>query len=107
MTPFVVVRVDDEKICRGAFNATGRLGGNVIFNMMMQEEHTDYSGELNNKINYYQTNTLETARALANKLAERYVGTAWAIAQCSEVIRSEPGPITRAVFTDQGLLPAV
>lgn len=105
MTPFVVVRVDEEKVCRGAFALPNRIG-NVIFNMMMQEEFSDYSGELNNKINYYQANTLESARALANKLAERYVGSAWAVAQCSEVIRSEPGPITRAVFTDQGLMPA-
>ncbi len=104
MLPFVVLRNDDDSVVRGTINVGNRMSA-IIYSMMLQESTADYGGEINNKSNYYQVRNRADAEALANYLAQRYPGTSWTVAQCTTVYQSEPGPVTAAQFTEQGLMP--
>lgn len=47
----------------------------------------------------------ESANGLAERLAVLRPGTHWVVAKSATTFRSAPGPVTRAAFSEQGLLP--
>ena len=101
MKPYVVFRYDADRVHDGVPGA-----GVLRFLAWSQPQEESDGNNFDGSHSAYFLETEADANTLANLLATRRPGTAWVVAKSASSFRSTPGPVAKAVFSDQGLLPA-
>jgi hypothetical protein len=102
MKPYTVIKYDAQHMAE-VFFSNGRQ--NYLAHKVLQDD-TEPNGELEPSQNAYLCDTKATAYALAEQLITLYPQYTWIVCANETVLSRPPGDITRAVFTDKGLLPA-
>lgn len=106
MTPYVVVKVDDDNAVRCSIQDNTKRNF-INFYVLNQKEFIGYDNNVNIENNYYQVDSLHEAQLLVQRLITKFPGTSWAVAQVLEFTYMEPGPVRKAVFTPEGILPVM
>jgi hypothetical protein len=104
MKQFVVVKYDVNKVTQLYFSDMQR-GRNRAAHKL-EQDGTDRSEEFEPEQNLYFCDSEDDANALVEWLLSLYPQYIWAVATVGLVMSRPPGPITKAMFTEKGLLPA-
>ena len=106
MKPWCVVRVDQAHTFDfGVPDATGRRDRAAIAYAAPQvasDRPHDFSGVHQ----VYFADDEPQANVLAEYLAQRTPGNGWLVAKSASLFRTQPGPVTRGVYTEKGFFPA-
>lgn len=103
MSPFIVVKYKPNQMVGMYFSSieNGR-GYNAEKFPHKSSERTE---EFEEEQDVYFCNTEDTAEVLANHLMYIFPQHTWAVAKVGLVMSRPPGIITKARFTERGLLP--
>jgi len=107
MKQYLVVRTEENQ--ETAYNAPihdvqGRRFSvnSPLYKLDNFEDISSFNGEYP----VYSADKAEDAEALAKYLATQKPGTTWVVSNATSTFRSIPGPVSKAVYTSAGLVPA-
>ena len=95
MKPFAVVPFKADKIVDGYFSGT--RGRDMLFYYWRDKDADDPHPA------YFDS--LEGADAYAQQQAKNNPGVSYAVVSATVVYSSTPGPVTKSVYSEDGLLP--
>jgi hypothetical protein len=103
MKPYVVVKYSQGNMMQVYYTDMQSGRNRVAFKQ--EQDGTEKSDEFEQAQDIYFCDSEDDANSLADMLLGLYPQYIWAVAAVGLVISRPPGPVTRAKFTEKGLLP--
>jgi hypothetical protein len=104
MKPYVVVKYVQSDLSQTYYTDRQRGRNRVAFKQ--EQDGTEKSEDFEEEQDLYFCDSEDDANALAETLLDLYPHHIWSVATVGLVMSRPPGPVTKAKFTEKGLLPA-